>query len=49
MHRSAASAEESVKEDMKIIKNDPYLPKDLEVIGYVYDVFNGKTTEVAVM
>jgi carbonic anhydrase len=45
----AASLEESVKEDMRIIRNDPYLPKALEVLGYTYDVFSGKTTEVAVM
>lgn len=46
---SAASIEDSVIEDMKIIRNDPYLPKEMEVVGYVYDVFSGKTTEVAVM
>ncbi|CAJ2511114.1 Uu.00g067390.m01.CDS01 [Anthostomella pinea] len=39
-------AEASVREDMAIIKNDPLLPKDLEVIGYVHDVFTGKTTEI---
>ena len=41
--------EESVKEDMKAIKNDPYLPKGLEVIGFVHDTFKGTTTEVGVM
>ncbi len=46
---SAASIEESVKEDMRTIKNDPYLPKAIEVIGYTLDVFSGKTQEVAVM
>ena len=30
-----------------MIKNDPYLPKDLEVIGYLYDSFTGKTREVS--
>jgi hypothetical protein len=34
---------------MRSIKNDPYLPKDIQVIGYEYDVFTGKTKEVAVM
>ena len=45
MH-SAATPEASVERDMKIIKADPYLPKDIEVVGFVYDVFSGKTTEV---
>ena len=30
------SLEESVMDDVKFIKNDPYIPKDVEVIGYVY-------------
>ncbi len=34
------------REDMAIIKADPFLPKDLEVVGYVYDVFSGETREV---
>jgi carbonic anhydrase len=38
--------EESVREDMDIIKKDPFMPKDLEVIGFVYDSFTGKTYEV---
>ncbi|KAK3723488.1 hypothetical protein LTR37_001740 [Vermiconidia calcicola] len=42
----ATSIGESVKGDMDIIKNDPYLPKGLQVVGYTYDVFTGKTTEV---
>ena len=42
----ASTPEESVKWDMEIVKNDPYLPKDLEVVGYVYDVFSGETREV---
>ena len=40
------SIDESVREDMRIIKADPYLPKDLEVIGFVYDSFTGKVYEV---
>jgi hypothetical protein len=31
---------------MKAVKNDPFLPKELEVVGYIYDVFSGKTAEV---
>ncbi len=34
---------------MEKIKADPFLPKDLEVVGYTYDVFTGKTTEVAAL
>ena len=34
---------------MEILKNDPYLPKGMEIIGYEYDIFSGKTTEVGVM
>lgn len=30
------SVEGSVWEDMKKLKQDPYLPKDLGVIGYVW-------------
>lgn len=40
------SIDESVREDMRMIKDDPYLPKDLEVIGFVYDSFSGKIYEV---
>ena len=38
-----------MKTEMKKVKADPYLPKGIEVLGYVYDVFSGKTTEVAFM
>lgn len=31
---------------MAIIKADPFLPKDLAVLGYVYDIESGKTREV---
>lgn len=40
--------ERSVREDMQLIMNDPYVPKDLEVVGFVYDTFSGKTTEVII-
>ncbi|KAK1808700.1 hypothetical protein LTR12_016927, partial [Friedmanniomyces endolithicus] len=42
---SFADVEASVLEDMAIIKNDPYLPKDLDVLGYVHDTATGKTRE----
>lgn len=34
---------------MQILKNDPYLPKEIEVIGFVYDIVSGKTTEICVV
>ncbi|KAK0947276.1 hypothetical protein LTR29_001231 [Friedmanniomyces endolithicus] len=43
---SFTDVEASVLEDMAIIKNDPYLPKDLDVLGYVHDTATGKTREV---
>lgn len=46
MRLSAANPEESVRKDMEAVKRDPYLPKGLEVVGFVYDVFTGTTKEV---
>ncbi|KAK4540975.1 hypothetical protein LTR36_008483, partial [Oleoguttula mirabilis] len=43
---SFSDIEASVREDVEIIKTDPFLPKDLVVLGFVYDTFTGKTTEV---
>jgi carbonic anhydrase len=43
---STRSVERSVREDMAIIKADPYLPKDLEVLGFVHDSFSGRTNEL---
>jgi hypothetical protein len=34
---------------MEIVKKDPYLPRDVQVIGYVYDVFSGLSKEVGVL
>ncbi|ETR97173.1 carbonic anhydrase, partial [Trichoderma reesei RUT C-30] len=36
----------SVVEDMKILKDSPYLRKNLKVYGYVYDIKTGKLQEV---
>ncbi|KAK1247681.1 hypothetical protein MKX07_000569 [Trichoderma sp. CBMAI-0711] len=36
----------SVVEDMMILKDSPYLRKDLKVYGYVYDIKTGKLQEV---
>lgn len=40
------SLEASVTEDVDLIKADPFLPEDLEVLGFVYDTISGETTEV---
>ncbi|UKZ83233.1 hypothetical protein TrVFT333_011039 [Trichoderma virens FT-333] len=36
----------SVIEDMKLLKDSPYLRKDLKVYGYVYDIKTGKLQDV---
>ncbi|KAH6663064.1 carbonic anhydrase [Halenospora varia] len=36
----------SVVEDMKLLKETPYLRKDLNVYGYLYDIKTGKLEEV---
>ncbi|KAF2715913.1 hypothetical protein K431DRAFT_236597, partial [Polychaeton citri CBS 116435] len=38
--------EQIVRNDVALIKSDPLLPKDLEVVGFVYDVLTGKTKDV---
>lgn len=43
------SIDVAVLEDLKLLKADPYLPKDMEVIGYAYDGATGKVREVAAM
>jgi carbonic anhydrase len=40
------SLKASVVEDMKILKDSPYLRKNLKVYGYVYDIKTGKLQEV---
>lgn len=36
-------------EDMKKLKADPYLRKDLEVIGYVWDSINNTMKEIGTL
>jgi carbonic anhydrase len=43
-----SDVEESLKEDVKTIRENPFLPKDDEVTGWVYDVKTGRLREVAV-
>lgn len=40
--------EESVRDSVRTIRESPLLPDDLEVSGWVYDVRNGRITEVPV-
>jgi carbonic anhydrase len=37
-----SDVEESLREDVKTIRANPFLPKDVEVTGWVYDVTTGK-------
>lgn len=41
-----AGLEESVREDMSHIERDPFIPDDVSVRGFVYDVRTGRLTEV---
>ena len=43
------SLEATVWDDMKKIKADPYLPKDLGVIGYIWDSRGNKMSEVGTL
>lgn len=36
----------SVREDVEIIRNSPFIPNDIPVSGFIYDVKTGKITEV---
>ncbi|HFH9836698.1 TPA: beta-class carbonic anhydrase [Streptococcus suis] len=38
--------EESVREDIALLKQSPLIPKDVEIFGAVYDVDTGRMTEV---
>lgn len=42
-----ADLEESVRGDMNRVKRDPFIPNDILVRGFVYDVRTGRLTEVA--
>ncbi len=43
-----SDVEDSLKEDVKTIRENPFLPKDVEVSGWVYDVKTGRIREVPV-
>jgi len=38
--------EQSVRDDVAIIKNSPFIPKDIEVSGFIYDVRSGRLLPV---
>jgi carbonic anhydrase len=40
--------EQSVRDDVRRIKENPFVPKDIPVRGFVYDVHTGLLTEVQV-
>jgi len=40
------SLEASIREDVALVKSNPFFQKDLEVIGFKHDVASGEVTEV---
>jgi carbonic anhydrase len=38
--------EESVREDVRLIRESPFIPPDIEVSGWVYDVKTGRLQEI---
>jgi carbonic anhydrase len=43
-----SDVEASVEQDVRTIRENPFLPKDVEVSGWVYDVRTGRIREVEV-
>ena len=41
-----SDVEESVREDVRTIRENPFLPKDAEVTGWVYDVTTGRLRSI---
>jgi carbonic anhydrase len=41
-----SDVEESVRDDVRRIRDNPFIPADVEVSGWVYDVKTGKVREV---
>ncbi|HWN17851.1 MAG TPA: carbonic anhydrase [Gemmatimonadales bacterium] len=42
-----SDVEESVREDVELLQASPFIPKDVPIRGFVYDVRTGRLTEVA--
>jgi carbonic anhydrase len=41
-----SNLEQSVRDDVQRIKESPFIPKDISVRGFIYDVSNGRLTPV---
>ena len=41
-----SDVEGSVREDVRTIRDNPFLPNDAEVTGWVYDVRSGRMSQV---
>jgi carbonic anhydrase len=41
-----SDVEASLREDVRTIRDNPFIPKDAEVTGWVYDVRTGRVTQV---
>jgi carbonic anhydrase len=39
--------EKSVKKQLQTIRSNPFLPRDIDVRGFVYDVRTGKLHEIS--
>jgi len=44
---SFLDVEKSVKKQLQTIRNNPFLPRDIDVHGFVYDVRTGKLQEIS--
>jgi carbonic anhydrase len=44
---SFSDVEKSVKKQLQTIRNNPFLPRDIDVHGFVYDVRTGKLLEIS--
>jgi hypothetical protein len=41
-----SSVDESIREDIKLLKDNRFLGKDVEILGYNLDIFTGLLTPV---
>jgi carbonic anhydrase len=41
-----SDVEDSLRDDVRTIRDDPFLPKDAEVTGWVYDVRTGRLRQI---
>jgi carbonic anhydrase len=44
---SFSDVEKSVKKQLQTIRNNPFLPRDIDVHGFVYDVRTGRLREIS--